>query len=564
MKKLYLKIIIVFFSFNCYSQNLQNANWIFGSGGVRLNFQNPTPTIMTGPTNFNYFCGSTTLVEGCATISDNNGDLMFYTNGVKVFNSSYNIMSSPNDLFGDKSSSQNVVILPWPSNNNKFFIVTVKGYTACDGNNHGAYWSVVDMNLGQVTTVNQSLNSAYIHDTEKITTTSHGNGVDYWILIQVNNEMFSYLVDQNGISNSPVVSQLPIINSNSTFDPRGKIKVSPNGSKVAYTNYTGEYIGNQSLKGLFVGDFNNFTGQCLNVMQLTNPINDNNFYYGLEFSPNNDMIYYSTSDYNNTTTKSVYRINLSNMTLPALVTNNLPYSGTRYTDLQLAMDNRIYVNSNENRKISVINLPDDLSNPDFSLLSIDFVSRSPGLGFPQLIPELASNSQNCQSLTLSTETNTGIYTYQNYSDITTEVNYDINLSTQDITMKANDFVLLKPNTHIVTGSKFLAKIEACTTSRNSKEFGKQDEKFENNQVDINNAKVKIYPNPSNSFVTFESENYSISSITITSTEGFRVFNNKIQHLNSYQLDISFLRNGIYIVTIETKEGKTFVEKLIKK
>ena len=89
-----------------------------------------------------------------------------------------------------------------------------------------------------------------------------------------------------------------------------------------------------------------------------------------------------------------------------------------------------------------------------------------------------------------------------------------------------------------------------------------DEGKKNEQIK-SNLDIIMYPNPSNSIVTFNSTEERINKITIVSLDGKQVINQLVNNLNEFQLNVSVLENGIYIVSVETKEGKTHTQKLIK-
>ena len=70
----------VFFSTFCvYAQNEGNI-WYFGTN-AGLDFNSGSPVMLSD--------GMLDTFEGCATISDNNGDLLFYTDGMLVYNKNH-------------------------------------------------------------------------------------------------------------------------------------------------------------------------------------------------------------------------------------------------------------------------------------------------------------------------------------------------------------------------------------------------------------------------------------------------------------------------------------------
>ncbi|WP_396198791.1 FG-GAP-like repeat-containing protein [Flavobacterium sp.] len=79
---------------------------------------------------------------------------------------------------------------------------------------------------------------------------------------------------------------------------------------------------------------------------------------------------------------------------------------------------------------------------------------------------------------------------------------------------------------------------------------------------FNGKNVIIYPNPASDYLTISNiEHLNINAINIIDTNGKTI--SKITS-NYNAIDVSNLSNGIYIISIETKEGKKFAENFIKK
>ena len=68
------------------AQNEMN-NWYFGYGGG-ITFNTTPPSALTN--------GQLNQSEGCASISDKNGNLLFYTSGTKIYDASH--VAMPNGL----------------------------------------------------------------------------------------------------------------------------------------------------------------------------------------------------------------------------------------------------------------------------------------------------------------------------------------------------------------------------------------------------------------------------------------------------------------------------------
>lgn len=79
---------------------------------------------------------------------------------------------------------------------------------------------------------------------------------------------------------------------------------------------------------------------------------------------------------------------------------------------------------------------------------------------------------------------------------------------------------------------------------------------------FNGKNIVIYPNPASDYLTISNiEHLNINAIHIIDTNGKTI--SKITS-NYNAIDVSNLSNGIYIISIETKEGKKFAENFIKK
>ena len=80
MKRLFL--LLLCFPLLLFSQNEGNI-WYFG-WNAGLDFNSGAPVALTD--------GQLFTLEGCASISDMNGDLLFYTDGMVVYNKNHVLM----------------------------------------------------------------------------------------------------------------------------------------------------------------------------------------------------------------------------------------------------------------------------------------------------------------------------------------------------------------------------------------------------------------------------------------------------------------------------------------
>src|SRR6476659_883346 len=97
MKKFsFLVCLLSIISLCSIAQNEANK-WLFGNGGG-LDFNSGSPLPFPG--------GQTATSEGSASVSDASGNLLFYTDGITVWDKTHAIMPNGTGLLGGYSSSQ--------------------------------------------------------------------------------------------------------------------------------------------------------------------------------------------------------------------------------------------------------------------------------------------------------------------------------------------------------------------------------------------------------------------------------------------------------------------------
>lgn len=83
---------------------LETSHWYFGHN-LGIDFSSGTAVEDTN--------GRLETLEGCSSISDSNGNLLFYTDGDdSTFNRNHQPLLNGNNLFGNSSSSQSAIIVP--------------------------------------------------------------------------------------------------------------------------------------------------------------------------------------------------------------------------------------------------------------------------------------------------------------------------------------------------------------------------------------------------------------------------------------------------------------------
>ena len=194
---------ILFLSIICssilHAQIQRTYHWYFGDH-AGIDFSSGTAVADTN--------GQVNTWDGCSSISDETGNLLFYTDGSTVWNKNHAVMQNGTGLWGHWSSHQNSLIVPKPLSQFIYYIFTTDAWE----NNfvHGLCYSVVDMTLdggfGAVTNKNILLVAP---TNEQLQATYHKNCRDIWVITHKRNQekFYAYLVTAQGIS-APVISTI--------------------------------------------------------------------------------------------------------------------------------------------------------------------------------------------------------------------------------------------------------------------------------------------------------------------------------------------------------------------
>lgn len=361
MRSLFLIIILSFLGTYIVEAQNENNFWYFGNN-AGVDFNSGIPAAVTD--------GQLNTLEGCATVSDYAGNLLFYTDGVNVWNRMHNIMANGDSLMGDSTSTQSALIVKKPFADSVYYI-----FTAADsGNIQGLRYSVVDLTLngglGDVTTEKNI--PIFISSCEKITAIRHYNGSDYWIVAHHygTNSFYSYLLNSSGLSASPSISNV----GSSLNNPKGYLKGSRSGKRIASANY--------KRRNLEVFDFDNETGLISNLIRISNL--DSNYVYCVEFSPNSELIYVS----HHNTSSYISQFNL--LAGSSLDINNsrvqIDSTGGVGGALQIGNDDKIYYAKDGEEYLSVINKPDEKGVLcDYSATEVHLAGKTSKLGLPPFV-----------------------------------------------------------------------------------------------------------------------------------------------------------------------------------
>ena len=367
---------------------LQNNNWVFGYG-VRVNFSGPIPV---GSSN-----AAINSNESTASVSDpNTGQLLFYTDGRKVWNANNQVMPNGSNLLGGfyNSCTQGALIVPFSEDNQRYYLFTLEELEALSLSpviDNGLRYSVVDMTLNgglgdvQVATLNTPLANDL---TEKLIVIRSTEIQGFWVLAHKKNanEFLAWKIDACGVTAQPVVSAVGSNFASAPFGATeawsGAMDASPDGNRIGMPVDWSDRI------EFF--DFNKTTGVVSNP--LTVNVTDDSTppflrKYGACFSPDGSKFYY-------TNINSVYQLNLSTYTSAAIASSNtLIYSPILepnvYPCLQIeqAPNNKLYVAIGNAGRLDAISSPNSLGlGCGYEDNAVSFSPATCQLGLPAQVP----------------------------------------------------------------------------------------------------------------------------------------------------------------------------------
>ncbi len=275
-KQLLLFVAIAFATQNLLAQK-ESWNWYFGNN-AGVSFSSGSPVALTN--------GALLTHEGVATISDNSGTLLFYTDGITVYNASHLTMANGTGLEGDPSATQAAIIVQRPLSSTEFYIFTMDDAAGSSG----LRYSIVDMTLnaglGGVTSKNILV---YASAKEKVTSVKHANGTDFWIIVNssATDDIRAFQLTSSGVNMNAVVSNIGPINQGNATGSSGYIKASRQNNRLAMASmYNSKFV---------IVNFDNSTGIADSSSRISfGSSSATNFAYGVEFSPDGSKLYGTT------------------------------------------------------------------------------------------------------------------------------------------------------------------------------------------------------------------------------------------------------------------------------
>jgi gliding motility-associated-like protein len=356
----------------------QRANiWYFGqNAGIDFNGLPDDPAVgITGPLITN---------EGTSVISDRNGQVIFSTDGLRIYNKDDVEITPapvPPGLGGDPEATQSALIMPVPGDETLFYIFTTQPVHGT-----GTYelrYSLFDLKLnngsGGLTQFNQLL---FAKSTERIT--SNGN----WLIAHEfgNNSFRAYRIDQQGIG-TPVITAIGSDHLLSEeVQGRGYMELGAQ-NRLAVALST---PGVSNVVEVF--DFVDSTGMVTNF-RTANLNSATGQVYGIELSPGGNKLYATLS---NPAGSQIHEFAIDSLgVITPLAINNQP---GELGAMQIGPDGQIYVAINNSATLGTFTAnenrlqPTGLPNPlqPFTLAG----GTQSKLGLPNFVQTIANPAQS--------------------------------------------------------------------------------------------------------------------------------------------------------------------------
>lgn len=379
-----------------------NQNWVFGKH-ASLDFS--TATTVNPPTALSGFAIDT--FEGCASVSDASGNLLFYTDGITVWDSAH--VAKVSGLLGDPSSTQSSIIVPDPGNSNQYYVFTMDGSSNANPPFNHFNGGLLNVSTWAFTPLSSLMTlppTTGFSPAEKLTAIQHKNCKDFWV-ITVLQEGTDGTVTGSGVSQGLGTFRVFSVTASGVqhvsdtpmrllIGEIGYLKGSPDGQLLALANPNPS----TGIGSVLVYPFNNTTG-AIAIGGLKNIVipatqNVSRAPYGVEFSPNSGLLYYGTLA---TGTGHIFQVDLLPAVPVSTLVGTVANGSGRYAigALQLGMDGRIYFAKDAETRLGAI------LNPNVPgtgcTVSNNYISLPLGavcyLGLPNLLPNPCDHPCGC-------------------------------------------------------------------------------------------------------------------------------------------------------------------------
>ncbi len=292
-----------------------------------------------------------------ASICDSSGQMLFYTNGISIFNAQHEIIPNGDSInFGNLWNSfkldgylapQSIQIIPVPNKIGEYYMIhQIVDFDVNDIFPKQLDYTVIKLDENKKPKVSEKNIVVYENFHEFFSLVKHGNGVDYWLFVPdaLTNTYQYFLVDSSGVnfSHTQIIDNSKFIDCSTYASPA----VSPDGKY---------YLRFHHGCNLAIYNFDRWNG-VLKDEQIIKFDTILSYGTGSAFSKSSKIAYISSDN-------SIYQIDLNKKPLTLFeVAHKGTYPGAlRFAMMDLASNGKIYINSSGPfDRMHVIDQPDSL------------------------------------------------------------------------------------------------------------------------------------------------------------------------------------------------------------
>lgn len=255
----------------------RNNLWYF-SNRYGLDFSTEQPTYLTN--------GNTLTISPSSTMSDERGNLLFYTDGINVYDRFHTVM--PNGTLTTAPAGTpgaECIIVPHPGIESQYYVFGIGPFIG-----DGLRYTIVDLRLnngrGDVIADKKFLRIGPNSINRGMAAVRSCAFEGYWLVVHefFSNRFFAYAIKTNGLDPTPVISSTGFYEVNSA-EIYAQMKLSPDGKRIALAHPKGEI-------GLEIFDFDPYQTGIVNNPKLI-MVPDSQVLRGVEFSPSGRFVYIS-------------------------------------------------------------------------------------------------------------------------------------------------------------------------------------------------------------------------------------------------------------------------------
>jgi len=282
------------------------------------------------------------------SVSDDNGELQFYSNGNDIFNWQHEIMINGEQLLeeeecGDRGTVQGILSVPHPNKSNQYILFSGK----TDFSQYAGQIVIVELLL-DIVDMNQNNGEGEVILRNELLIDR-----DWWFFIfkHNSNEYYRILISDEGVNTSDLLSL--DVEVQTGF---GQFGFSPDGSLLGLVSNVSTFTGGF----LYVFDVDRCDGILSSKFAYPFLPSGSGVAVGLAFSPNSRFMFVGLTD-------TLYQYDLNEQDLEEskviVATENGTDNGvpflTRFFTMQLAPDGKIYITKSfDNTYMHVIHEPD--------------------------------------------------------------------------------------------------------------------------------------------------------------------------------------------------------------